>query len=260
MECPECGEENDDDARFCAQCRAPMPPSPAHRPPAASEGTPISGGRVLAIVAAVLSIGLGIVRLANRPSAYIDTIPAPPPIAYQEPSAPAASTARTAAPERAPTESERSLAGTWVGRVGIDGPQRASAAGTLTQLGAVQQGLVQTLDRCLWIELYDNLRGFQHECGVVNGEPSVLAQTDPVTGRQSDLGVALRWRVEEGALRLTYDDDLVVGGVRFREMALALPQGSAPFRVTMSFPGHDEIPPQTHDFEAFQGRYLGDGR
>ncbi|MEZ4338067.1 MAG: hypothetical protein R3B82_15715 [Sandaracinaceae bacterium] len=107
---------------------------------------------------------------------------------------------------------------------------------------------MQTLDRCLWIELYDNLRGFQHECGVVNGEPSVLAQTDPVTGRQSDLGVALRWRVEEGALRLTYDDDLVVGGVRFREMALALPQGSAPFRVTMSFPGHDEIPPQTHDF------------
>lgn len=256
MECDRCGAENDEDARFCSQCRAPIEEAPA--PAAPIQGGGVSGAQVLGIVSAVLAIGVAIMRLASRPSVHIETIPAPPPIQYAEPDAPAVTSVRTEAPERAPTESERTLAGTWVGRVGLDAPRRASMAGTMTQLGALQQGLVQPVDRCLWIELYDNLRGFQHECGVVNGEPSVLAQTDPVTGRQSDLGVALRWRFEEGALRLTYDADLVVGATHLRDLALALPDGSSPFDVTMTFPGHEDLAAQTHTFEAFPGRYLGE--
>lgn len=225
---------------------------------------PGAGAKVAGVVLGLAMIVLGILRLTNRPS--IEIVPIEPPdLGYGASGAAGAPIVvpRDAPPERAPSESERALAGTWVATVGFDAPRPASMGSTLVQIQALRSGLSEPTQRCIWLELYDNLRGFQHECGVVDGEASVLQRTDPVTGRSSPLGVAFRWSFEDGRLSLTYDEDMVVaaGGqtLRFVRSVLTLPRaGSPPFDVQQSFPEHPDAAPLAQRFDVFAGSYLGE--
>lgn len=259
MDCEACGARNDDDAKFCTQCAEALPRPPrgdASRRGSHGQspgGAPVA--RIGVILLAMVGLGLGLYRIANRPSVQIEVIDAPE-IAMRPPDAPEPTSVREQAPAREPTESERTLAGTWVATVGPQAPRRASIEGTMVQMRALQTGQAEPATRCVWLELYQNLRGFQHECGVVNGEPSALEQTDPATGESAPLGVSLSWSFQDGRLQLHYDEPMIVGTVRFTETVLALPEGSPPFDVTQSFPGHDDVPAQTHRFEVFSGRYL----
>lgn len=254
MNCEACGKNNDSDARFCTGCRTPLPLADAPDPTRGEGGVPAR--RIIGLVLGLAVLGFGAMRLANRPSMQIETINMPAP-QYRAPEAPVAPNVREEPPARPPTETERLLAGTWVARVGHDAPRRASTEASMVQIGALRQGHVDTIERCVWLELYENLRGFAHECGVMNGEPSVLEQTDPVTGRSTSLGASLRWSLDGRRLRLEYDEDMRVGGVTFRATELELPTGSPPFEVVQTFPER-EVPAQHHRFEVFSGSYLGD--
>lgn len=209
----------------------------------------------MGVVVAALSIGIGVMQLSNRPTIEYNVIETPA-VAYREPNAPLPEAVRSQVPTRVATDAERALAGTWVAKLGLaaslNAPRRASVEGFMVQMRATQQGISE---RCLWLELYENLSGFLHECGVVEGEASVLGQTNR-GGGQAALGAALHWSQEGGTIQLSFDEDLVVGSTHVREVALGLPEGSAPFEVAMSFPGHEEIATQTHMFEAFPGRFL----
>lgn len=253
------GEDDRDDERAGDEQRE-GPPEPALGAPA-PEGAPGQAGKVIGLVLGLLVIVLGLVRLANRPSVQFEVIE-PPDLGYGTGSGPAPVVPRDAPPERAPTETERALAGTWVATVGFDAPRPASMGATLVQIQALRAGLAEPTQRCIWLELYDNLRGFQHECGVVDGQPSVLQRTDPVTGRSSPLGVAFRWGFDGRLLSITYAEDMMVTAngrtTRFVQTALALPEGSPPFDVQQSFPEHPDVPPLAHRYEVFSGSYLGD--
>ena len=293
MECTHCGAALEPGSELCARCGRPIasasldaarddldepgdaggeeggeragdepregPAEPALGAPA--EGAPGQAGKVIGLVLGLLGIVLGIVHLANRPSVQIEVIE-PPDLGYGTGGGPATVVPRDAPPERAPTDTERALAGTWVATVGFDAPRPASTGATLVQIEALRAGLAEPMQRCIWLELYDNLRGFQHECGVVGGQPSVLQRTDPLTGRSSPLGVGLRWSLEGRVLALTYDEAMVLTAhgrtTRFLQTALALPTGSPPFDVQQSFPEHPDVPPLAHRYEVFSGSYLGD--
>ncbi len=255
MECEACGRVNEGDARFCDGCAAPLPRRVPRR--AAPEAGGLPPGRIVGLVVGLAVLGLSALRLANRPSVQIETIDIPAP-EYRAPDAPLAPNVRAQAPARAPTESEALVAGTWVATVGFNAPRRAVSASSMVQLGAASQGQINSLQRCVWLELYPNLRGFSHECGVVNGEPSALEQTNPITGQRSSLGASFRWSLEGTRLRLEYDEDLRVDGVTLRTVEMELPVGSAPFDVVQTFPDHEEVAPQPARFEVFSGQYLDD--
>lgn len=232
----------------------------------ASEPRPSSasalGGRIVGILLALAVIVLGIVKLTNRPSVQIVPIEGAD-MGYGSEVDPYVEIPDDDPAERTLTESERALAGTWVARTGFDAPHPASTGSMLVQIQAIRAGLTNGAERCIWLELYDNLRGFQHECGVANGEPSVLQRTDPATGRSRPLGVGFRWSFDGAGLSITYDEPMIVsaGGrmTRFERTVLALPRGVAPFDVQQSFPEHPDIAPLTQRFDVFPGRYLGDG-
>jgi len=259
MECTKCGAALEADSKFCTRCAAPVAVASDGDSGEARRGAPASGpGQGAKIVGVLLALGtlvLGIVRLTNRPSVQIEVIDTPVVGAAPVPVVP-----RGAAPEREPTESERALAGTWVATMGFDAPRPATTGGMLVQIQAIRAGLTDAVQRCIWLELYDNLRGFQHECGVVNGEPSVLQQDDPLSGRARPLGVSFRWSFDAGRLSITYDEEMTVTTgdrtTRFVRTELALPQGSPPFDVQQSFPDHPDVPPLTPRFEVFPGTYL----
>lgn len=277
-ECTACGAAMEGGSKFCNRCGEPVPDeldeggphdvddarladevARVGRAPAGTSG-PGPGAKIAGFATGLALIVFGIFRLMNRPSVELEVIEAPD-VGYGMGATPT-ELPRDRAADRAPTGSERALAGTWVARVGFDAPRPAAMGATLVEIQALRAGLAQPLERCIWLELYANLRGFQHECGVVGGEPSVLQRTDPVTGGSSPLGVAFRWSFEDGRLAITYDEDMVVsaGGrtTRFVETTLALPQGSPPFDVQQSFPEHPEVPPLALRFEVFAGSYLGD--
>ncbi|MGE0785900.1 MAG: hypothetical protein AB7S26_09450 [Sandaracinaceae bacterium] len=268
--CTTCGADNDGDAIFCSACASrltdaegeadPSEP-PTREPPRRAETHPeatssgMSGGRWLAVLSLVLTIGAGLLRLANRSSPpHYEPIDVPPQLVE----APSATAIRGEPPAREPSEIERALAGTWVA-MGDDTPQRASSQGTMVQLEGAATGQIEPLQRCAWIELYDNLRGYQHECGVVNGEASLLDRTDPISGRRSSLGASLRWNVEGSTVHLEYDEDMRTPSrahPSFRHLALELPAGESPFAVTQSLPDHADVGPRTVTYEVFSGTYL----
>ena len=257
MDCKGCGRVNDEDANFCTGCRAPLTVGEP-RPDAGerAQGS-LPAGRIAGLLLGLGVLAVGAFRLAHRPSVQIETFEVSAPT-YRAPDAPLASTVRAEPAARPPTETERLLAGTWVARVGHDAPRRASIDATMVQIGALRSGQVDGIERCVWLELYENLRGFAHECAVTNGEPSMLEQTDPRTGRSMPLGAALHWSVDGRRLRLEYDEDMAVGAVTFRVTELELPFGTPPFDVTQTFPEHPDLPPQAHRFEVFSGSFLGD--
>ncbi|HEY8429638.1 MAG TPA: zinc ribbon domain-containing protein, partial [Sandaracinaceae bacterium] len=239
--CEACGAELDADSKFCDQCAAPTRlalerastdgslESEAHDAPNEDGAVQVAGGgdrdarakpgsaRIVSVVVAVLALLLiGVSWLSRRPTVRFEVIE-PPDVAD---GAGARSPPRELPPERAPTDSERALAGTWVATGSFDVPRPAAGGSVLLEAQAIQQGRLDPVQRCIWLELYENLRGFQHECAVAGGEPTVLERTDPVTGRSSPHGVAFRWSVENGALRLEYDEDMIAGvgggSLRFR--------------------------------------------
>ncbi len=285
LECPECGAALEEDSRFCNACAAPLgedeDPAPAPgargRPylgeedegaretrrtagPIASPPveTPRTAFMALRIGIAILAVVVAIVKLSNRPSVHIEPIDIPAPqYADTPPVIP-----HDEAPARAPTESERALAGTWVARVGDDAPRPATSGSWMVQIEATRAGLATFAQRCVWLELYDNLRGFWNECGVVDGEPTALQREDRGTGDTSPLGVPFRWSFDGERLAITYDADMTLpredGSVVFRQAVLALPRGTPPLEVEESFPEHPDVPPRTVRFEVFPRAYAGD--
>jgi hypothetical protein len=267
LPCHKCGAAVDEDWLFCNQCGESVAEvtdrtkTEDREPSAAASAptdTPTNTGKVAMIVGGCVLVLGGVVRLANSSSdaPKIEVIGASA-AAPTPPSGPSPESLRAQAPSRPPTEFERSIAGTWVADTGLRARDPAMADKATVSLGAAGTA------PCLWLELYDNLTGFQPECQVVDGEPSVLEQVDARSGRKRPLGVAFSWSYTK-ALELHYATPLVLpaaaDGTRLTisDVAFELIPRTQPIEAKQTFPEQPALAPEVFRFEARAGVYLGD--
>jgi hypothetical protein len=159
--------------------------------------------------------------------------------------------------DRPLTQTETSLAGTWVARV--DG--QASQTKALRDKMFVAPPGVSPGD-CIWLELYDDLTGFRDECAVVSGEPSALESKNALTGQTQRL--AFDWEAADAAhVKITYRDDVLLPGAAkpFRSWHLAfVRQDGDLIYFAESFPELGADVHREYGWEIISGRYLGDGK
>ena len=183
------------------------------------------------------------------------------------------------APSGPLSESERALVGTWAATVGDYAARSVFMADKvmfdLRDAGGGVSGIVKAIENdsrikssCVWLELFEQRTGIRRECALVNGEPSALDKTDPVTGKKSDLGTTFAWYYDQPAksVRVRFDADMLVPAVRggavsnlrFRVWSLAFGEKSGDgFRMKESFPEHDYEQAAQYVYEIFPGRFLG---
>ena len=188
-------------------------------------------------------------------------------------------------PARPPSDQEQLLAGTWVANVGEYASRSMHMAervmlsiadadkgkDLVTAVVAALERDAQLSSNCVWLELRPDFTGIRRECAVVNGNASALDQTDPVTGKKSDLGTPLEWFIDttdKNALKIRFAADMVVpsagpSGLRqlvFRHWTLRFAPGQTGannrFQIVEAFPEHDYELPQRYTFEIFSGSYL----
>lgn len=181
-------------------------------------------------------------------------------------------------PERALSERERGLVGTWTATVDARATQTAFMSGmvglglpagqTGNVLDVVAKGERLALDQCHWLELREGFRGFRSECMLGPDGPSALEGTNPLTGEKSDLGTAFDWYLDGEQLRLRTDGDLVVlragadgaEKLTFRQWTLTLDRETEPgWSVTESVPTYGYTLPAAHEYQVFPGAFLGGG-
>jgi hypothetical protein len=175
------------------------------------------------------------------------------------------------------------LVGTWVATVGNHATRSAFMADKvalrLGKGGGGRRDLVSaTLEAikrddklktsCIWLELFEDLRGIRRECALVNGQASALDRTDPLTGKKTDLGTRLRWSYDRPrrTLRIEFLADMLVPladargvrQVRFRKWELTFGEKDAGgHRMQERIPEHGYLLPVQYTYEIFPGRFLG---
>lgn len=188
-------------------------------------------------------------------------------------------------PTRERNPSEEILYGTWVARVGDHSTKSAFMSDRVVfsvnakpgqdAVGAIMDALEKDnklTTNCIWLELNPDFTGIRRECMVVNGEPSALDQTDPMSGAKKDLGTTLEWYFDLDAkpaqVKIHFLDDMVapiakngkLETIVFRDWNLAMGTkvGDNKFEVTETFPEHaDYRLPTTYAYELFPQRFLG---
>lgn len=217
------------------------------------------------------------------PSAELPSsaIALPPPPAKPDPVAAAVPPQKQIAwtlPKGPLSSSEKALVGTWAASVGEDATRSAFMADkVMFGLGGTKGGIDGIVDAvkndnriktsCVWLELFDDRTGIRRECAIVNGEPSALDMSNPLTGQKTDAGTKLSWYYDLPAkvVRVRFDGDMLVrqttdGGVRdlrFRIWVLRLGEkvGDA-FKVEETIPEHDYKVPTQYSYEIFPGSFL----
>lgn len=187
-------------------------------------------------------------------------------------------------PQRAASDQESLLAGTWVAKVGDFAPRSAAMADkVMYALDRANPDLVSNAlaaieadnklaSSCIWLELRAGFTGYRRECAIVNGQPSALDQNDIATGKKRDLGVAVEWFIDaedKNKLKIRYAEDMVVPALHdgklallvFRTHYLQLDKADAAggknyFLVKEWFPEHDYALPTEYSYFIASGEYL----
>lgn len=264
--CETCKAPLDADAAFCDQCGTPVsvksPPEPSPQAPEQPATTTGGGGRIaLSVLVGGAALVTGIMRLNDDSRAPQFEVIETPPIV--PPDRPEPKSLREQAPSRPPTELERSVAGTWVASSPPPIVDANTMVTTMASLEAIQAGAKPQMPQpCLWLELYDNLTGYQHECAVIDGEPSVFDQQTFGSPVKRAVGVSFTWSFDE-RIELVYDQPMTTPPgagprVEVRSVTLDIVPGTQPIEARLAFPEHPSMRPKTLHFEAFAGAYLGD--
>ncbi|MEO8553699.1 MAG: hypothetical protein ABI678_27185 [Kofleriaceae bacterium] len=187
-------------------------------------------------------------------------------------------------PQRAASQQEQLLAGTWAANVGDYASRSVAMADkSVYAIDSKNPDLIgNALDaiekdnklatNCVWVELRPDFTGIRRECTVVNGNASALDQTDPMTGKKSDFGTKLEWFIDDtdkNKLKIHFAYDMIVPAMRdgklvqlvFRTWYLQLDQadeaaGANHFKVKEWFPEHAYALPTEYTWAIASGSYL----
>jgi hypothetical protein len=97
---------------------------------------------------------------------------------------------------------------------------------------------------------------------MVNGEPTALAATHPLTGEKSPLGVAFHWSAEDRTVHIELESPLTVpkpGGAfqaKRWDLTLLAEWDSSKVAIRESFPEHGYELPAQYEWTIFPDSYL----